>query len=143
MKFTGMSTKAIRAALESAKVGSVIRYYDWQKKLRTMAKRQNGRWYGPDTAGIESYGNKSSDMAVSIHSSIEFGDDSHELILAEQYESFKIVVKGSHRQPIRRETFESAWGTAVRIRSKEYKGSTVEGVRFDDDGIHFDLVLEL
>lgn len=143
MKFTNESIKSITAALESAKVGSVIRY--WSKlrnKTCTMVKRQNGKWYAPGTAGIDSYGTATANMVASIHYSANHDDDSYELIPVDQYESFKIMVSDSHRQPIRRETFEGAWNTAVRIRSKEHKRSTVEAVRFDDDGIHFDLVLE-
>ena len=107
-----------------------------------MVKRQNGKWYAPGTAGIDSYGTPTANMVASIHYDAHHDGDTYELIPVEQYESFKITVSNSHRQPIRRETFKGALDTAVRIRSKEHKRSTVEAVRFDDNGIHFDLVLE-
>ena len=144
MKFTGMSAKAIKAALESAKVGSVIHYWsEFEKKTCTMVKRQNSKWYAPGTAGIDSYGTATANMVASIHYSVTHDDDSYELVPVDQYESYKITVINSHRQPIRRETFKGAWDAVVRLYNKDRKRSIVEAVYFDDNGIHFDLIFKL
>ena len=58
-----------------------------------------------------------------------------------KYESFKIVVHGRHRQPIRRETFKGAENTARRLH-KQGEVGTVEGVWYDENGIHFDLLIK-